>query len=117
MTSSCPQGALLHHAQYAAPVAALAYVLLPLSGVVAFLFGSTERMRFHGLQAIALGTIWAVLAYEASWLAPIATAIVFVAGALAWLAAMVTALLGVDLRFPGAGALERIAGGGTESRD
>ena len=91
-------------------VAALAYVLLPLSGVIAFLFGSTVRMRFHGLQAIALGTIWALLAYAASWIAPVVTALVFGLGTLVWLAAMITALIGVDLRLPGAKVLERVAG-------
>ena len=36
----------------------LAYVLLPLSGMLAYFNGTSVRMRFHGLQAIALGALW-----------------------------------------------------------
>lgn len=90
-------------------MAALAYVLLPLSGVIAFLIGPTPRVRFHGLQAIALGTLWAVAAYVASWIAPALTLGVFVVGAVGWLILLLTSLVGRNVRLPGASYLERIA--------
>ena len=90
-------------------MAALAYVLLPLSGVIAFLVGGSARIRFHGLQAIAVGTVWAVAAYAASWIAPLATVAVFGVGAVVWFVLVVSTLLGRDLRLPGAGPLKRLA--------
>ncbi len=90
-------------------MAALAYVLLPLSGVVAFLIGSSARVRFHGLQAIAFGALWAVAAYVASWISPTITAVVFVIGALLWVTLLVTSLAGRDVRLPGARFLEEVA--------
>ena len=92
-------------------MAALAYVLLPLSGLIAFLVGSSARVRFHGLQAIALGSVWALAAYAASAIAPVVTAAVFAVGALTWAALMIGALMGRDLRLPGARFLEGIAAG------
>ena len=96
-------------------MAALAYVLLPLSGLIAFLVGATARMRFHGLQAMALGAVWAVAAYVASWIAPMLTAVVFVVGGLVWIALMLAALLGRDLRLPGAASLQQVAEAATRS--
>jgi len=92
-------------------MAALAYVLLPLSGVIAFLTGRSARIRFHGLQAIAVGAVWAVAAYVASWTAPLVTVAVFVAGAALWVTLLVSSLIGRDIRLPGAAHLERIAEG------
>ena len=66
-------------------------------------------MRFHGLQAIAIGTIWAVAAYVASWLAPFLTLAVFVVGTLVWLTLMLAALFGRDLRLPGSAVFTRLA--------
>lgn len=107
---SCPLGSLSSRAgQYALTMAALAYVLLPLSGVIAFLTGATTRVRFHGLQAIGVGTVWAIAAYVTSWVAPVATVVVFVLGSLLWAALIVMALLGRDVRLPGTSLLLRVA--------
>ena len=88
---------------------ALAYVLLPLSGTIAFLLGGSRRMRFPGLQSIALGAVWAVAAYAASWISPRLTQGVFVVGSLVWLGVIVGTLLGRDPRIPGSAILERAA--------
>jgi uncharacterized membrane protein len=81
-------------------VAALAYVLLPVSGLVAYLTGSTPRMRFHGLQAIAFGAAWPVLLYAATWTSPGVTQVIFLLGFLLWMALIVAAALGRDLQLP-----------------
>ena len=84
-------------------MAALAYLLLPLSGVVAFFCAASERVRFHGLQAIFYGTLWALGLYGCSAITPGATQICFVAGSLGWITLMVAAGVGKDLRLPGVG--------------
>jgi uncharacterized membrane protein len=91
-------------------MAAFAYVLLPLTGVIAFLVGSSERVRFHGLQAIALGLVWGVAAYAASAIAAPLTIGVFAIGAIVWAGLIVTTLLGRDLTLPGGRVLRAIAG-------
>ena len=91
---------------------ALAYVLLPLSGVVAFLGGRDASLRFHGLQAVVVGSVWPLALYGASALAPGITKIVFFGGALLWVVLMVGALVGRGLRLPGLRKpLERLAAG------
>ena len=97
-------------------MAALAYVLLPLSGVIAFLVGGSRRVRFHGLQAIVVGTVWPLAAYAASTVASVATAVVFAAGGVLWMVLIVTALAGRDLRLPGATFLEEVAAAAGEDR-
>jgi uncharacterized membrane protein len=84
-------------------VAALAYVLLPITGLIAFLKGSTARIRFHGLQAILFGAAWAVFLYAATWTTPVVTQVVFAAGLLLWMALMVAAAFGRDIVLPIAG--------------
>ncbi|MEA2486277.1 MAG: hypothetical protein QOD46_1388 [Actinomycetota bacterium] len=91
------------------PVAALAYVLLPVSGLIAFLKGSTQRTRFHGLQAIVVGAAWPVLLYAATWTAPVVTQAVAVVGTLLWVALIVTTALGKDLQLPVVGGRLRTA--------
>ena len=99
-------------AYYARPVAALAYLFLPITGLVAVLGGSSQRARFHGLQAIVLGLVWPVALYGAALLSPGVTQVVFVVGALAWLGFLIATLVGADPRIPLlAGPLERAAGG------
>jgi uncharacterized membrane protein len=91
-------------------VAALAYVLLPVSGLIAYLTGSTPRTRFHGLQAIALGAVWPILLYAATWTSPGVTQVVFLFGLLSWIALLVAAALGRDLELPLLGSrLRKIA--------
>jgi uncharacterized membrane protein len=90
-------------------VAALAYVLLPVSGLIAFLKGSTVRTRWHGLQAIVVGAVWPVLLYAATWTAPVVTQAVGVVGAILWVALIVTTALGKDLQLPVVGSRLRTA--------
>jgi uncharacterized membrane protein len=87
-------------------MAALAYVLLPLSGMLAYFNGASPRMRFHGLQAILLGLLWPAALYAGSAVSPTATRAVAGLGAALWLLLMVTAAAGVDL---GPRALKRWA--------
>ena len=81
-------------------VAAFAYLLLPVTGLVAYLFGD-ERARFHGLQAILFGALWPLGLYAASALAPGATRAVFAAGAVVWLGAILATAMGRDPALPG----------------
>jgi uncharacterized membrane protein len=81
-------------------MAALAYVLLPVSGVLAYFNGSDTRMRFHGLQAITLGLLWPAFLYAASVLSTLATQIVWILGAATWLTLMAVAGFGKDIRLP-----------------
>jgi uncharacterized membrane protein len=85
-------------------MAALAYLLLPVTGLVAYSLGSESRMRFHGLQAIVLGFVWPVALYGASALSPAVTRIVFAFGALVWLGLLVATAMGRDPRLPGIGS-------------
>jgi uncharacterized membrane protein len=82
-------------------VAALAYVLLPVSGAFAFTLARSERVRFHGLQAIVYGVVWPALLYLGSLLSGGITVVVAAVGGLVWLVLVVTAAVGVDLRLPG----------------
>lgn len=79
---------------------ALAYLLLPLSGLVAFLTGGSARLRFHGLQAIVFGTAWAIALYVASWVATGATIAVALVGALLWVGLMGGVAMGRDPGLP-----------------
>ena len=91
-------------------MAALAYVLLPLSGLIAFLTAEDARVRFHGLQAIALGLLWPVLLYVAAAASERITQAVFGLGLAVWLGYLLGTLVGKDPRLPGvSGALARTA--------
>ena len=81
-------------------MAALAYLFLPISGLVAYLKGSTPRVRFHGLQAILFGALWAVLLYAATWTTPVVTQLIFAAGLILWILLMAAAALGRDIELP-----------------
>jgi uncharacterized membrane protein len=81
-------------------VAALAYVLLPVSGLLAYLKGTTPNVRFHGLQAIVLGTVWPLLLYAATWISPAVTQAIFAIGLLTWVVMIATAAVGKGLRLP-----------------
>jgi uncharacterized membrane protein len=81
-------------------VAAFAYVLLPISGLIAYLKGVTARTRFHGLQAIVFGAVWPVVLFAATWTTPLVTQVVGAAGALLWIALIVTTAAGRDLQLP-----------------
>lgn len=91
-------------------MAGLAYLLLPISGALAYFNGKLPRTRFHGIQAVILGILWPAALYGASVIGPDVTFIVAIAGALVWVTLMLVALFGRDLRFPFIGkALERLA--------
>ncbi len=92
-------------------MAALAYVLLPVSGLVAFLRGRSARVRLHGLQAVLLGALWPACLYLGSAITPGVTQAVFAVGALVWVAVIGAAAFGVDLWLPGVGGpIARSAG-------
>ena len=81
-------------------MAALAYVLLPVSGLIAYSMGASSRTRFHGLQAVVLGLKWPLALYAASFLSPVVTQLVFAAGLAAWLWLLVATAAGRDPRLP-----------------
>jgi uncharacterized membrane protein len=94
-------------------MAALAYVLLPISGMMAFFSQGSFRVRFHGAQAVAFGLVWPLVLYGSSALSATVTQITFVLGAVIWLALIATAATGRDLRLPLLGSFcARAAGGG-----
>jgi len=81
-------------------VAALAYLLLPVSGLAAYLTGRSPRMRFHGLQAIALGFLWPAALYLCTFLSPRATQVCAALGAAVWLGFLAATAYGLNPRFP-----------------
>ena len=99
-----PPGRDLHRRSYDVPVAALAYVLLPLSGLIAFLTAGSARVRFHGLQAIAVGLVWPLLLYAGSLFSPVAARIAFAVGAVVWVVLLGGTLMGKDPKLPGVSA-------------
>jgi uncharacterized membrane protein len=82
-------------------MAGIAYLLLPVTGLIAYFVGTGERVRFHGLQAIAIGLLWPVLLYAASAVTALVTQVVFMAGTVAWLVFLIGALIGRDPKIPG----------------
>lgn len=91
-------------------MAALAYLLLPVTGLVSYLMGTTARTRFHGLQAILLGLLWAVALYAAALGPAVAVQLAFAAGAFLWLGFLIVTAFGRNPRFPVVGGrLERLA--------
>jgi uncharacterized membrane protein len=86
-------------------VAALSYLLLPVTGLLALGFGSETRTRFHGLQSIVFGLVWALALYAASAVSASATKLVFGVGALSWLLLFGATLAGRDPKLPGIGAV------------
>jgi len=84
-------------------VAALAYLLLPVSGLAAYLAGRSARTRFHGLQAVTLGLAWPAALYACTYVTPGATQACALVGAVTWLGFLVATALGLDPRIPFAG--------------
>jgi uncharacterized membrane protein len=85
-------------------VAALAYLVLPISGMTAYFLGTSPRTRFHGMQAVIFGLAWSVLLLGCSAVSALATQAVFVLGGLAWLVLLLATAVGRDLRLPIAGS-------------
>lgn len=81
-------------------MAALSYLLLPISGLIAYFSGASQRVRFHGLQAILLGLLWPVTLYVASYVSPEVTFIASCIGALVWLVMLLGTAAGRDPRLP-----------------
>lgn len=81
-------------------MAALAYLFLPVSGALAFLLARSTRVRAHGLQAIVIGTLWALLLYGASAIAAALTWMVAVVGLIAWLGFALLTATGRDPKLP-----------------
>ena len=81
-------------------MAGLSYLLLPISGLIAYLRGAKVRTRFHGLQAILVGLLWPAALFLCSAVSPGATQAAFAAGALLWLILLVSSAAGADLRLP-----------------
>ena len=88
-------------------MAALSYLLLPISGLIALALGSEARTRFHGLQAIVFGLVWALALYVGAATSPSVTKIVFVAGAIGWAVLLLSTAAGKDPSLPGVGSLLR----------
>jgi uncharacterized membrane protein len=88
-------------------MAGVAYLLLPISGAIAYFTASDARTRFHGLQAILLGLLWPLALIVCSQITPGATQLAAAAGAIVWLTFMVLSALGLDPRIPLAGKLLR----------
>jgi hypothetical protein len=86
-------------------VAALAYVLPPVSGLLVYLFGSTIRARRHGLQGVVLGVLWPAALYAGALVSPGATQGAALVGAVAWLTLLAGTAAGRDPALPGAGRL------------
>ena len=92
-------------------MAALSYLLLPVSGLIAFLTAADARVRFHGSQAIALGLVWPLALYAASVVSATLTQVVFALGVVVWATFALAALMGRDPVLPGlAGILTEAAG-------
>ena len=81
-------------------MAALAYLVLPVTGLLAFFSGSTKRVRWHGLQAIVLGALWPALLYLAAAVKESLVLPVAIGGAVIWLLFLAGAALGRDPSLP-----------------
>ena len=75
-------------------MAALAYLVPPVTGLWAFLRGPDARTRAHGFQAIALGAAWPVGLYIGSWITPGVTQVIAGAFFVVWLTLITSAAFG-----------------------
>ncbi|MDQ3952133.1 MAG: hypothetical protein M3279_04065 [Actinomycetota bacterium] len=81
-------------------MAAFAYLMLPVTGLLAYFSGRTERARWHGLQAIVIGALWPALLYLASALNESLVLPVATAGAALWILFLAATALGKDPSLP-----------------
>lgn len=81
-------------------MAAFAYVLLPITGLVAYMTGRDQRTRAHGLQAISIGLLWPACLYAAAFGPAVVVQVVFVIFTLVWLVLLLLTLFGRDVWFP-----------------
>lgn len=82
-------------------MAALAYLLPPVTGVIAYFRGRDPRVRFHGLQALLFGALWPLALYAGSAVGPGATFGAFVAGLGLWVILLAGTAIGRDPSLPG----------------
>ena len=82
-------------------MAALAYLLPPLTGLLTYALGRDERARWHGLQSVVFGFAWPVLIYAASLAGATGTRVTFAAGALTWIGFFGLTVIGRNPRLPG----------------
>ncbi len=85
-------------------MAGLAYLLLPVTGLVAYFSGKTPRVRWHGLQAIVLGALWPALLYLSAATVEALVLPVALGGAAVWLVFLAGAAAGRDPSLPWLGA-------------
>jgi hypothetical protein len=78
-------------------MAALAYLVPPLTGLWAFARGADVRTKAHGFQSIVLGTLWPIGLYLGSLITPGATQAIFVCFAGVWLGLMLSSAAKRDL--------------------
>ena len=81
-------------------MAALAYLLLPISGLFAFFGSANPRVRFHGLQAVVVGFLWPAAIYALAALSDGAALAAWGGGAVVWLGLMLSTAAGLDPRLP-----------------
>lgn len=81
-------------------MAALAYLVLPVTGLVAYFSGKTPRTRWHGLQAIVLGAVWPALLYLAAAAGEALVLPVAAGGAAVWVGFLAGAAFGRDPSLP-----------------
>lgn len=81
-------------------MAALAYLVLPVTGLAAYFSGRSPRVRWHGLQAIVLGALWPALLYLAAALSESLVLPVAAGGAAVWLLFLAGAAIGRDPSLP-----------------
>lgn len=92
-------------------MAVFAYLLPPVSGLVAYLFAGDVRARSHGLQSIGFGLLWPVCLLLAAGASDAAAQAVFGIGVALWLTLLLLTGAGRDPHLPGTrGWLERAAG-------
>jgi len=82
-------------------MSALAYLIPPVSGLFAYLKGSSPRVRLHGLQSVVFGILWPSALYVGSWISPAATMVAFVVFAAIWIGLIVSTAFGLDPVVPG----------------
>jgi uncharacterized membrane protein len=80
---------------------ALAYIFPPISGLIAYLRGTSGRTRFHGLQAVLLGLLWPLSLLAGSLISPGVTQAAFAVMAVLWLVALFGTAIGRNPSLPG----------------
>ena len=81
-------------------MAALAYLLLPVTGLFAYFGSASPRVRFHGLQAVLIGFLWPAAIYALSAVSEGAALAAWLGGAAVWLVLMLTTAAGLDPHLP-----------------